>query len=65
MRDEKRIKRILKLIEKIWSKYPDQRFGQMLINNFVIEDNLKEWNMEDVDLEVYLNFILDRSKDGN
>jgi uncharacterized protein YihD (DUF1040 family) len=34
MRDPKRIKRILKLIEKIWTRYPDMRLGQLL-NNFV------------------------------
>jgi uncharacterized protein YihD (DUF1040 family) len=32
MRNKKRIKRILKLIEKLWNKYPDQRLGQLLEN---------------------------------
>jgi hypothetical protein len=30
-RDPKRIKRILGLIEDVWIKYPDMRFGQLLI----------------------------------
>lgn len=32
VRDPKRIKRILKLIEKLWLRYPDQRLGQLLFN---------------------------------
>ena len=32
MRDKKRIKRILKLIEIAWGKVPDQRLGQFLSN---------------------------------
>ena len=32
MRDLKRIKRICKLIEKVWSYYPEQRLGQLLAN---------------------------------
>ena len=46
MRDKKRIKRILKRIEKIWNKYPDLRFFQLIEapyepiaeNPFYIED---------------------------
>lgn len=30
MRDPKRIRRILKLFERIWTRMPDMRFGQML-----------------------------------
>jgi hypothetical protein len=30
MRDVKRIKPFLKEFEKIWSKYPDMRFGQIV-----------------------------------
>ena len=32
MRNPKRIKRMLKLIDQIWQKYPDQRLGQLLAN---------------------------------
>jgi len=31
-RDTKRISRMVKLIHKIWKKYPDIRLGQMLMN---------------------------------
>ncbi len=33
MRDPKRIERILALIEQAWTQYPDQRLGQLLVNN--------------------------------
>jgi len=34
MRDKKRIKIILKKLEKLWLQYPDMRLGQLL-ENFV------------------------------
>lgn len=53
MRELARIKRILKLIEKIWNKYPDQRLGQLLINYgfserdiFNQEDNVTEGSLK-------------------
>lgn len=32
MRELERIKRVLNLIEQIWSKYPDTRFNQLIDN---------------------------------
>lgn len=32
MRDPKRIKRVCGLLEMAWSRYPDQRLGQLLLN---------------------------------
>ncbi len=32
MRDSKRIRRILELIEELWSSFPDQRLFQLLFN---------------------------------
>lgn len=32
MRNPKRIPQICKRIEKLWTKYPDQRLGQLLAN---------------------------------
>ena len=32
MRDKKRIPKTLKLIEKIWTKYPDLRLMQLILN---------------------------------
>ena len=54
MRDTKRIKRILKLIEDKWSKAPDLRFGQLLINLGIAEDTMRLWSNEDKGLEEYL-----------
>lgn len=51
MSDKKRIDRILNLIKEIWMDYPDQRFGQLMINNRVFKDNLGVWIEEDWELE--------------
>jgi len=54
MRDEERIKRILKILEEIWEKSSDQRFGQLLINLGVIKDDFETWKNEDDLLEEHL-----------
>jgi len=54
MRDERRIKRILKILEEIWEKSSDQRFGQLLINLGVIKDDFETWKNEDDLLEGHL-----------
>ena len=54
MRDLKRIKRICKLLEKLWLEYPDQRLGQLLANYcfghhtdiFYQEDEITEKKMK-------------------
>jgi len=46
MRDEKRIDRILKIIEKVWKRNPDMRLTQLLINMGIMEDG-PIWNLED------------------
>ena len=38
MRDIKRIKKILKRLEKIWEKSPDLRLGQLILNAFHSEN---------------------------
>ena len=50
-RDPKRIKRILKLIEELWTNSDQQRFGQIMINNRIFRDNLAVWIEDDYDLE--------------
>ena len=62
MRDEKRINRILNLLEKLWSKHPDSRFGQLLINLNIVNDDLRLWNAEDKDLEEYLKELIKHEK---
>jgi len=47
MRDVKRIKKIVGWIEKEWSKTPDWRFYQFLINKGLIEDNGELFHLED------------------
>ena len=37
MRDEKRIGKILKELEKVWKTYPEQRLGQILENYVFFE----------------------------
>lgn len=55
MRETERIKRIMILLENLWLKYPDSRFGQLLINLNIVNDDLRLWNNEDDDFEKYLN----------
>ena len=54
MRDKNRIQKILNLLEKIWQKDSDQRFGQLLINLGIIKDDFETWQKEDDVLEKYL-----------
>jgi len=54
MRNKNRIKKILKLIEEIWIKNPDQRLGQLLINIGIAKDDFNTWQNEDNILEKHL-----------
>lgn len=48
MREKERIKRILKLIGKLWESKQDMRFGQLLENYvFDYEGGFYMWNQED------------------
>jgi len=47
MRDKKRIKRILKELERVWNDVPDMRFGQLLINLGIVDDSFRVWNIQD------------------
>lgn len=51
MRDPKRIKKILKLLEKQWAQYPDLRFGQLLICLGLIPDDTKCFYAPDEETE--------------
>jgi hypothetical protein len=42
MRDKKRIPILLKELEKLWNKYPDFRFGQLIVNIFSTQDEYKD-----------------------
>ena len=54
MRDPKRIDRMLALIAEIWKKHPDMRFGQMMINAGLIQDDRNIWNIEDDEWEEHI-----------
>lgn len=54
MREEARIDRILKLIEKKWKERPDQRFGQLCVNLGIVTDDIRTWSLEDDELEEHL-----------
>jgi uncharacterized protein YihD (DUF1040 family) len=60
VRDQKRIKRILKLLEQIWTKYPDLRLGQLIDNAVVMfsEKIIDIYELEDSQLEGFLLMYL-------
>ena len=58
MRDIKRIKRILNLIEEYWN----MRFYQMMINLGLIEDNVRIWRIEDDYLEKLLTDFMNEKR---
>ena len=62
MRDKKRIKIILSILEEIWERNPDFRFGQLLINLRIIKDDFETWQNEDDLLEEYLTKIKDEEQ---
>jgi len=53
MRDIKRIKRICHLLEKMWTKCPDQRLGQFL-SNYVFGHHADPFFLEDDAIEEIL-----------
>lgn len=59
MRDPNRIPKFCNKLAEIWSKYPDFRFGQFIMNAF---DNVDIWYAEDdkiiQHLENWMNSIL-------
>ena len=46
MRNKNRIKPFLKFIEKKWLESPDLRFGQLLINEGIVSDDIRTWSAE-------------------
>jgi len=58
MRDPKRIKRILKLVEKIWEENPDLRLTQLIMN--ALEMNQDPYYIEDTHLEIALDNLKER-----
>ena len=48
MRSPKRIKPLLKKLEKIWKKHPDLRLGQLIVNS--LDESADLFYVEDEDL---------------
>ena len=48
MRNSKRIPELLRIISKVWYKYPDLRLGQLILNGCPTDAGL--YYMEDEDL---------------
>ncbi len=60
MRDPERIDKVLKLIEKIWKRYPDWRLCQLIINSLRI--NYDPYYIEDDTLYDALKRINDKDE---
>jgi len=58
MRDPARIRRILKLISKLWHANPDQRLGQLLFNYAEFEDG--DYHVEDETTELRLTVACEK-----
>jgi uncharacterized protein YihD (DUF1040 family) len=54
-RNPKRIPKILKELSKVWQKYPDLRFGQLLMNCYINGTDL--YYIEDEQLIKKLNEV--------
>lgn len=61
MRDPNRIKLLLEKIERIWSYYPDLRFGQLCIAIFDTANSDIIFTMEDDEFDKKLNQFLKRT----
>ena len=59
MRDPARIPRIMKKLGKLWKRYPDWRFEQMLINSGLIPDG-SHWFVEDDKVEAAIDERLEK-----
>jgi len=62
MRDEKRIPKIIKLLEEAWTLVPDWRLGQ-LISNLVGSGRQDVFHPEDDQWEEYLKAFIDYCHD--
>ena len=58
MRDPKRIKKVLETIERVWSKVPDWRLSQLIVNlnggndPFYVEDDVLIEQLERMEEDV-------------
>ena len=54
MRDINRIEKVLYELGKLWARHPDYRFGQLLINYGIVNDDINVWTNED---DILLKFL--------
>lgn len=57
MRDPKRIDEITGLLNKVWHKYPDMRFWQLLLNIAWSDKRIDLWYFEDDKAEAALDKV--------
>ena len=68
MRDPARIPTILEKLNAVWQKYPDIRFGQLIINLYSqiptseekVRGSVDFFSVEDPDFEIVLDRVLER-----
>ena len=53
MRDPKRIKPYLQMIENVWNKYPDLRFSQLVLN--VLTQNFDYYKEDEETYQMFKN----------
>jgi|WetSurSiteA1Bulk_404760.scaffolds.fasta_scaffold00271_9 hypothetical protein len=63
MRDEKRIKKILKQIERAWKEYPDLRLFQLLLNPLGLPGHTELYYLEDDVLSEILQNYYEKKKE--
>ena len=59
MREFERINRICSKLEVLWSKVPDQRFGQFL-NNYILQEGRNAVFLEDDKLEKIIDYRIEK-----
>ena len=62
MREQERIKRILDKLNVLWSKHPDERFFQFMINRGMCPNEFHFWRLEDNIIEEHLDKLLSPEK---
>jgi hypothetical protein len=67
MRDEARITAVMNYIESVWREHPDMRFGQLIINVIMLDEDCETsadldkilWNIEEPEFMDLLDMFYD------
>ena len=67
MRDPKRIKKVCRLLEEVWSHFPQQRLGQLLLNTVFGSYGRDHhiYNKEDDEVEKILKLFMEKFNEFN